>query len=133
MAVFVIAGINARVESQDLDGTRVIFKGTVLETGPSPKSVSGGVEVYQLVKYKINQLVLGKFDQSEVVVDHLILTGRELTRLKVGKVVCVSFLISEQISKRYDDELLRRFADKPKYFYIGIVQTNLRRNLCKAR
>jgi hypothetical protein len=133
LLVFFITSINAQEKSQDLNGRRIIFKGTVLEIGLSPNSVSGGVEVYQLAKYRINQLILGEFDQSDVVVDHLILTGKELTKLRVGKQVCVSFLISAQIGKRYDDEALRKFSDNPKYFYIGTVLTNLRRSPCRDR
>ena len=111
--------------------TNVIFDGKVVEVGPSPRSASGGVEVYQLAKYKIRRIINDEFKEKYVVVDHLLLDGDELSKITVGQRVCVSFRKSPTIERRYDDEVLRRYSDQPVAFFIGFVHKTLSESPCR--
>lgn len=128
-----IAGANAQAPSPHSNDERIIFEGKVLEVGPSPNSSSGGVEVYQLAKYRIDRLILGEFDRPDVLIDHLLLSGDELKKIKKGQRVCVTFLASADIGHRYDDEVLRKSSDNPKFFYIGSVHTRFSQSPCRKR
>jgi hypothetical protein len=108
----------------------LVFQGEVEIIGPSPKSVSGVIEVYQLVKYKVDRVVIGNFDGKEIIVDHLLLDGKELKQLKVGKKVCVQLRKSKEIGQEYVDEVLRKFSDEVNIFYIGNAYKRFKSSPC---
>lgn len=109
----------------------LVFEGTILQIGPSPNRDSGSVDVYQLVKYRINHIYTGVYEDKEIVVDHLILRSDDLKHLKVGDNVCVAVYRSKTISLRYNDEELRKASDIIKTFYIGRFTKRTSGRTCK--
>lgn len=95
------------------------FEGTVLQIGDSPDRDSGGVEAYQLVKYRISRVCNGRPVGREILVDHLILRSDDLKDLRVRDKVCLSVRRSKTISMRYDAEGLRKASDIVRVYYIG--------------
>ncbi len=132
LALLLPAGTFGQAPSKELTRDPVVFEGTVLKVGTWPNGASGGIEVYQLAKYQINRLVRGQFSGSNILVDHLLLTGNELKKLKRGQRVCVTFFATEDIGHRYDDEILRKSSDEPKFFYIGTVHTRIVQSPCRV-
>jgi transcription elongation GreA/GreB family factor len=55
---------------------------------------------------KIGRVCEGKYAGSEIVVDHLMMLGRELKGLKVGDVVCVTLEKRKTLSTVALQELL---------------------------
>jgi hypothetical protein len=53
----------------------LIFIGTVIEVGNSPKSWSGYCYSYQKVRYKIDQILKGQHETSEISIDHVVVFG----------------------------------------------------------
>lgn len=98
---------------------QIIFEGTVVKKGPSPGFDSGISAVYQLVKYKINRVCSGGYDNPEIVIDHLILKPNALKGLKVGDRVFVIAERSEFINTRFNDGVIRFDEDKVVEFFIG--------------
>ncbi len=111
----------------------LIFEGEVEKIGTSPDSVSGGIEVYQLAKYKINRVVRGNYSEKSVIVDHLLLTGNELNRIKVGQKVCISVRKETKIGDIWSDEILRRFSDEISIFYVGNIFKNFKNSPCDKK
>jgi hypothetical protein len=77
--------------------------------------------------------VKGFYNENSIVVDHLILTGNELDRLKIGKKVCVAVRKENEIGHRYDDEILRKFSDEVKIFYIGSIYKKFKNSPCSNK
>lgn len=50
----------------------LIFIGTVIDIGAPPKSWSGYCYSYQKVRYKIDQILKGQYETSEIVIDHAV-------------------------------------------------------------
>src|SRR5262245_42752544 len=95
------------------------FEGLVSQIGPDPGYLSGGLPAYQLVKYRIQRIVSGRYEGREIVVDHLILTGKELEGIKVGARVRVTVRASEKIDLRVNAKGIRKASQVVKVFYIG--------------
>ena len=99
---------------------RLVFEGRILAIGPSPGYGSGGVQAYQLVKYRINHLCEGDYNGAEIVVDHLLLSADKLKDLKVGEVVCIGVTKSKDMSSRWNDGKLRHASDKVDTYYVEL-------------
>jgi hypothetical protein len=97
----------------------MIFQGKVLEIGPSPGYGSGGVQAYQLVKYRVNNVCEGEYEHREIIVDHLLLDPDELKGLKVGDKVCIGVTKIKEMSSRWNDDQLRHSSDQVSYFYVA--------------
>lgn len=97
----------------------LVFEGIVSRIGPDPGYLSGGLPAYQLVKYRIERIILGRYEGREIVVDHLILTGKELEGIKVGDRICVTVGASERIDLRVNAKGIRKVSQAVKTFYIG--------------
>jgi hypothetical protein len=95
------------------------FEGVVLRIGPDPGYLSGSIPAYQLVKYHIERVITGRYEGKEIVVDHLILTGKELEGIKVGARVRVIVRASEKIGLRVNAIGIRKASQVVKVFYIG--------------
>ena len=95
------------------------FEGVVSRIGPDPGYLSGSLPAYQLVKYRIERIVTGRYEGKEIVVDHLILTGKELEGIKVGARVRVTVRASEKIDLRVNAKGIRKASQVVKVFYIG--------------
>jgi hypothetical protein len=107
-------------ESATCKDARLIFEGKVLEIGPSPGYGSGGVQAYQLVKYRINDICEGTYEGEEIIVDHLLLDPDELKDLRVGDRVCVGVTKVKKTSSRRNDGKLRHDTDKVDAYYVAL-------------
>lgn len=67
---------------------QLIFEGTVLKIGPQTPA-SGVFAFYRLAKYRVDRVFTGSYSASEIVVDHLALTTRELEGIKENDHVCI--------------------------------------------
>jgi hypothetical protein len=95
------------------------FEGVVSRIGPDPGYLSGDTPAYQLVKYRIERIITGRYEGNEIVVDHLILTRKELEGIKVGARVCVAVRASEKIWLRTNAKGIRKASQVVKLFYVG--------------
>ena len=109
----------AKQGQQQTAGEDIVFEGTVECLGPDPGIMSGILAVYRLAKYRVQKVVVGKFAGSEMVVDHLILTGKELEGIGVTDRVCVTVTASKKILQRWDAEGLRSPSEDVETFYIA--------------
>jgi hypothetical protein len=97
----------------------IVFEGTVERLGPDPGIVSGIFAAYKLARYRVDKVCEGKYDASEIVVDHLVFTGKEFDDIAVNDRVCVAVKISKEMAERYNAEGLRSPSDDIKTFYIA--------------
>src|SRR5262245_2506490 len=95
------------------------FEGVVLQIGPDPGYLSGDTPAYQLVNYRIERIITGRYEGKEIVLDHLILTGKELEGIKAGARVCVTVRVSKEIGLRVKAKGIRKASQAVKVFYIG--------------
>lgn len=95
------------------------FVGRVIAISPGPVTVSGDLPSYRLVKYRILKMISGNYSPSEIVVDHPIITGKELRTVKVGKYLKVAVLPSETIDLRINADGLRDSTETVELFYIA--------------
>lgn len=118
LLVFCFLGTTTR-GLEKLKTEAIVFEGTVLRFAPEPAWVSGNTAVYRLVKYRVERVCGGRYADAEIVVDHLILNGKELEGIKVGDKVCVSVDKTNKIFARYNEKGIREPSDVVKVFYIG--------------
>ncbi len=104
---------------QQAAGDTIVFEGTVECLGPDPGIMSGILAVYRLAKYRVQKVVVGEYAGSEMVVDHLILTGKELEGISVTDRVCVTVTASKKILARWNVEGIRDPSDDVPTFYIA--------------
>ena len=97
----------------------IVFDGTLLQVGPDVGLTSGRFAVYRVAKYRVERVCEGKYDGSEIVVDHLVLNGKEFENINVGDRVCVMVKMSRRILVRYDAEGIRSSSDVVDVFYIA--------------
>jgi hypothetical protein len=99
----------------------LVFVGSVIKIGPSPRMRCGVVAPYRLAKYRVERVIEGNYDQHEIVVDHLFCRGDELNDLKKGDVVVVKVSVTPyhlQLEQSYDGEI-RKEGDEVRTFYIA--------------
>jgi hypothetical protein len=96
----------------------IVFEGTVLKVSP-PVAVSGRISAYRLVKYRVEKVCRGKYGKADIVVDHLILTGKELEGLEVGHRVWLTVDKVKKISPQYNAEGIRDKSEAVADFYIA--------------
>jgi hypothetical protein len=97
----------------------LVFEGIVSRIGPAPGRISGDVLAYQLVKYRVERIITGHYKSKEIVVDHLIITGKELEGIKIGDRVCVTVRASEKVDLRVNAKGIRNASQVVKIFYVG--------------
>ena len=119
LAVISFSGSTISAAESD-KGNQLIFEGQVLAIGPSPGYGSGGVQAYQLVKYRVIHVCKGKYSENEILVDHLLLDPDELKDLKVGDNVCVGVTKKKDMSSRWNDDVLRHVSDKVDVYYVAL-------------
>ncbi len=107
------------VRTQERPAQTFVFEGTVEKVAPDLGILSGRVAVYRLAKYRVQKVCSGKYDGKEIVVDHLILDGKEFDGVDVGDRVCVTVRISDKILSRYNADGIRSPSDSVKTFYLG--------------
>jgi hypothetical protein len=107
----------------------IVFQGRVIKRDHDLRDKSGGDLVYRLVKYKVERLCEGDYTGSQIVVDHLMMSGDELTGLKVGDVVCLTVEKQKKISPRWNVRGIREPSEVVNMFYRA---QNLTRASCKC-
>jgi hypothetical protein len=105
-------------DADDPSGKSLAFDGTVLKIAP-PVPGSGGFAFYRLAKYRVERVCHGRYTKSEIVVDHLSLTGEELNSINVGDRVCAIAKASEKIFTRTNVEGIREESEDVGIFYTG--------------
>lgn len=121
--ILILASILAVGASPSLSADKscnkdLVFEGTVLQIAP-PVPASGVFAFYRLAKYRVERVCRGRYTKSEIVVDYLSLSTKELDAIKVGDRVCVSVEPSKKILTRTNVEGIREKSEKIKIFYIG--------------
>jgi hypothetical protein len=105
----------ARTESQSI----LIFEGTVERLAPDSGILSGTLAVFRLARYRVERICNGNYKAKEIVVDHLILSGKELEGINVGDRVCVSVKSSKTIGTRYNADGIRNPSDVVATFFVA--------------
>ena len=118
--LIVLFATTAQVSSENSPTEKTIaFEGIVERISVDTGVLSGGVAVYRLAKYSVTRICKGRYRGKRIVVDHLILSGKELEGIQVGDRVCVSVQMSNEIFARYNANGIRKPSDKVKIFYIA--------------
>jgi hypothetical protein len=101
----------------------VIIEGTILAISPlmPPGAIvsPGVVSQYRLVKYKVARVCKGRYEGDEIVIDHLILSGKELADRKVGDRVYVGAWKTNEAAARRNYPGIREASDNISEFYDG--------------
>lgn len=97
----------------------IAFEGVVERISPDHGVLSGILAVYRLAKYRVTRICKGRYSGKRIVVDHLILTGKELEGIQIGDRVCISVQKSNKIAARFNANGIRRPSDKVTIFYIA--------------
>lgn len=98
---------------------KIVFVGTVRRIASDTGIRSGDLAIYRLVSYKVEHVCQGEYNEKAIVVDHLILTGKELDGIKVGDRVCVSVEKSKNVLARFNAEGIRSSNETVKIFFVG--------------
>lgn len=97
----------------------IILLGTVLKLSPPPAGSNANAPSYSLVKYKVEEVYEGSCEEDEIVVDHLIQTGKELKGIKVGDEVELRLRTSKTIDSRINAEGIRSESEAVAVYYIA--------------
>jgi hypothetical protein len=116
--VLLLSPCSSQSSSNAFTDEKLVFEGKILKIA-SPVPASGQFAFYRLAKYRIERVCRGRYDGSEIVVDHLSLTTKELDGIRIGDRVCVTVRPSKRIFTRTNVEGIREESEKIKVFYIG--------------
>ena len=135
LSVFLSACHGVRTQERPAAAETFVFEGTVVKIAPDLGTLSGRVAVYRLAKYRVQKVCSGNYDGKEIVVDHLILNGKEFDGVDVGDRVCVIVHVSDKILSRYNADGIRSPSDSVKTFYWGekIEHIEAGRSCCDVR
>jgi len=107
----------------------IVFEGIVLKISP-PVAVSGRISAYRLVKYRLEKVCKGKYEQADIVVDHLILIGKELEGFEVGDRVWLTVYTVKKLSPRYNAEGIRGESEPVAVFYVAKSLSRIAPSTC---
>jgi len=74
---------------------KLVFVGTIEAIAPDTGILSGDLAIYRLIKYRVERLCQGEYKREDIVVDHLIVTGKELEGLKVVNLIITELAVIE--------------------------------------
>lgn len=97
----------------------IVFEGILEKLGPDPGVTSGRLVAYRLAKYRVKKVCSGKYERQEMVVDHLIFTGKEFEGIEIGDQLCLTVKVSDQIPARSDTEGIRAPEESVKTYYVA--------------
>ncbi|HYX72780.1 MAG TPA: hypothetical protein VE732_08415 [Nitrososphaera sp.] len=107
----------------------IVFEGTIMQIGP-PDTVSEAVFTgYRLAKYRVERVCKGKYKKAEIIVDHFVLTGKELNGLSVGDKVYVTVKKMKKID-RNNAVGIREVTDVVDVFYVGVEVSRISPESC---
>jgi hypothetical protein len=107
----------------------IVFEGMVLKIS-SPVPASGRITAYRLVKYRVEKVCKGKYDRTDIVVDHLILTGKEFEGVEVGDRLWLTVGTTKKISPRYNAEGIRDESEPVDFFYVARSLSRIPPSIC---
>jgi hypothetical protein len=123
--------VNYKCDSkEEKSESGLLLAGVVDKIGKHPGATSGGYKIYQLVRYRVAEVCTGTYNQKEIVVDHLLVSGEEVKSLRVGEKVYLTLTASKTIETRFDEEGLRSASDNVETFYIGHTPDTIRPAAC---
>src|SRR5690348_2598276 len=99
--------------------SQLVIAAIVEGIGKHPGVTSGYYKIYQLAKYKVVAVCEGTFEQKEIVVDHLLVSGDELASLHVNDKVYLTLSLAKTISLRSNQEGFRTASQTVETFYIA--------------
>jgi hypothetical protein len=119
LAVVFIHTCQSKARVAPSETQNLVIEAVVEKIGAAPGVGSGNRAVYQFAKYKVTQVCEGKYNQQDIVVDHLILYGDELDAFRHGDKVRLVIYKSNTIFTRNNEDGFRNAHDKVEVFYIG--------------
>lgn len=115
-----VATLSIKCDSkQEPAQSPLVIAAIVERIGKHPGTASGRYELYQLAKYRVVTVCSGTYQQNEIVVDHLLVSGDELMSLHIGDKVYLRLSTSKTIPMRSNDEGFRTASQPVETFYIG--------------
>jgi hypothetical protein len=97
----------------------IIIMGTVKKLGKPPLFVSGISKVCQLAEYNVDKVCIGEFAGQDIMVEHLILTGKELNGVEEGDKVLIMVQKPRETFPRKDNAYPD--IENKKIYYRGQV------------
>jgi TonB family protein len=98
---------------------KLVFEGKVVRIGKPPRMLCGVVAPYRLAKYSVEQVNQGRYDKTEIIVDHLFCSQDVLSDLKPGEKVIVEVDVRKRIPERSNDGEIRLDTDEVDSFYLA--------------
>jgi hypothetical protein len=108
-----------------------VFEGTVIRLA-QPTPAGGVLAVYRPAKCRVERVCKGKIEGREIVVDHYIITGKELDGVGVGDRISVAVYEADGVRTRWDVEGIRGTSDAVKMFYVGGGVAPVKPSPCRA-
>lgn len=124
VALLIILCVSALGKGDD----NICFEGKIENMAPQT-FVSGVIVAYHLVRYKIIKVTKGQYTQNHIVVDHLILSGKELDKFRPGDRACVCVEKQDEIQQRWEVKGIREPGEKVPWYFIA---KELRKGHCEA-
>jgi hypothetical protein len=133
MVLFSIFAIGGAGIAQVIKPTdkKILFEGKVSKVGEKNELMSGVFASYQLMEYNVIKVVKGNYADNKIIVDHLVLSGKELNGVKLGSKVCIEVTKIKNLPDRMDDNIVRRSEDKVDWFYLGRLYRPYKNSPCR--
>jgi hypothetical protein len=97
---------------------KIALEGRLLALGP-PSANSGVFAMFRLAKYEVVRVCKGKYLGSEIVVDHLVLDGKEFDGIDVGETLWITVKQEKKISTRFNAPGIREPSEKPNSYFVA--------------
>ena len=115
-----VCALSTRCDSKHEPAQSPLVIAAIVEAiGKHPGATSVRFEIYQLAKYKVVTVCAGTYEQKEIVVDHLLISGDELMSLHAGDKVYLTLSTSKTLPTRSNEEGFRTPSQTVETFYIG--------------
>jgi hypothetical protein len=131
--LFLILAIGGSMVGQIVKPTdeKILFEGRVSKIGEINESPSGVIANYQLMEYEVVKVLQGYYADNKMIVDHVVLTGKEIKGIKPGSRVCVEVRKIKNLPERTDDNIIRSSEDKVEWFYFGHLYRSYKKSPCR--
>ena len=101
-------------------GRPIRFEGTLLAKSKHPNIACGNLYIHQVAKYRVDHVIQGQYDGSEMIVDHPACEGDVFKDIRVSATVRVEV----RPTRKYDvitcSPGIREPVQKVKMFYIAV-------------
>lgn len=109
---------------------KILFKGRVSKIGEKTELMSGIFAIYRLMEYRVVKVLQGSCADNKIIVDHLVLSGKELKGINFNSKVCIEVTKVKTLPERMDDNIVRRSADKVDWYYLGRLYRPYNKSPC---